>query len=139
MTNEAQHEWVDDILEYYWDGDDRTILIIEFHDYHTWDQYYKLMKGVYNFIDGRVDEVAYINIFHKGMVAPQGSALPHFQNMLKRFNNPIIVWVDLAPMPAYTRFMKILTRILKQPDDRSAPDVPSARHMIQQIREKATT
>lgn len=135
----AQSAWVDNIIEYYWDAEDETILIIEYHEYFTWEQYYELMAGVYEYIEGRVDAIAYINIWHKGLALPQGLALPHLQNMLARFNDPIIVSVDLGKISAYAHFLRILARILKRPVDRNALDVPSARQMIYQIRENVVT
>jgi len=73
--------------------------------------------------------VAYINYYHKGVLVPTGSPLPHWDVMLAKFNQPFIVTVDQKHNRPIMRFIRVFARILGlQPP--FVPDFETARQII---------
>ncbi|MEL6273242.1 MAG: hypothetical protein AAFV33_00585 [Chloroflexota bacterium] len=131
-----EHLWIDDVFEYYRDDVLEHVVVIEFHRNHTWQEYYLLLEAIYDFIDGQVDGMDYINIWHRRITLPAGKPTTHYQNMIGQFNSPFIVTVDYSRNRVMQRLLLLVRGILKL-NVTFAPDVETARDMIRLRREQS--
>ncbi len=87
------------------------------------------MQAVYDYIDGRVEAIAYINVLHSRIAFPKGSPLPHMQKMMELFKDPIIILVNIERQRVLARFLTMVASALNT-KSRTAPTVAAARKMI---------
>ncbi len=132
----VERVWVSDAFAFYWDDVDDTILVIEFHRAYDWSEYHLLMKAVYDYIDGRVDEVAYINLMPNGLLLPKGSPLPHMQKMVDLFKDPIIIVVHANQNRVLARFLMMIGNVVARRLGQSLT-IERAREMIAKARADA--
>jgi hypothetical protein len=62
-------------IELYWDNDEQTILLCEFHPGWTWDEMYKTLETVKKITDRTSYEIAAIIDVHEGVGIPGGNLL----------------------------------------------------------------
>lgn len=75
-------------IDLYWDNDEQTVLLCEFHPGWTWDEMYKILDAVKKITDNATYEIAAIIDIQAGVGIPGGSlfnreTLNHAKKMLQ--------------------------------------------------------